>query len=77
MILPFTAALISRMIEGRPFSIGPVDVIVAKNVPIVKISLHFGDGQGFPISGFPRPLQSDEKRRKLFLSRRVESHRLG
>jgi hypothetical protein len=67
MILPLSAALITRMIEGRQFSIGPVDVNVAQKVAIVEIALHFGDGQGFPISGFPRHLQGDETRRKLFL----------
>jgi hypothetical protein len=67
MRLPLTAALITLIIEGRPFSIGPVDVNVAQKVAIVEIALHFGDDQGFPISSFQRHLQCDESRRKLFL----------
>jgi hypothetical protein len=67
MILPLTAACITSMIEIRPFSIGPIDVNLVQKVAIVEIALHFGDGQGFPISGFPRHLQGDETRRRLFL----------
>jgi hypothetical protein len=67
MNLPLTAAHITGMIEVRPFSIGPINVNVAQKVAIVEIALHFGDGQGFPISGFPRHLQGDETRRRLFL----------
>ena len=67
MILRLTADLITRMIEGRPFSIGPVDVNVVQKVAIVEIALHFGNGQAFPISGFPRHLQGYETRRKLVL----------
>lgn len=66
MILPLTAAVITRMIEARPFSLGPIDVNLAQKVAIIEIALHFRDGQGFPISGFPRNLQGGETRGKLF-----------
>lgn len=67
MSLPLDAALIARMTELRPFSIGPIEVKVAQKIAIVEIGLHFGNEQAFPISGFPRHLQGDETRRKFFL----------
>jgi hypothetical protein len=73
MKLPLTAALITRMIEERPFSIGPVSVKVTQKVAIVEIALHFGNGQSFPISGFPRHLQGDGTRREFFPRRRREN----
>jgi hypothetical protein len=65
MVLPLTAALITEMIEERPFNIGPFDVTVAQKVAIVEIALHFGNVQSFPISGFPRHLQCDDTNGKI------------
>lgn len=59
------------MIEGGPFNIGPVDVRLGQKVAIVEIVLVFGDGQSFPISGFPRHLLGDETRCKLDFSFRL------
>jgi hypothetical protein len=64
------------MIEGRPFSISPVDVCVAQKVSIVQIALHFDDGRCFPISGFPRYLHGDDKKRKRFLLYLLETEQL-
>ncbi|KAI9769094.1 MAG: hypothetical protein M1840_004445 [Geoglossum simile] len=54
--------IISDMTNPQPrFGVGPIKVKVSKKVDIVKILMHFGRDEVFPISGFPRSMQADSE----------------